>query len=217
MVQEKANIYETQRGKNDRINQINEKDKNRFNNIIDKQEIQFHETINKCEDLLNNLNIKDNKHEQLSKKAMHNMNELENVKQKVVQSIKESKESLKLNDYNEYKLSELLKTCLKHTDEWLKAMQKIKKDIDVNNLNKCSSNSFCNSSIQSEYDFERPTIIVKEIKKKLNELTEYMITINNKVKNNKLKRSREISTLKNTNYMLSKLCDSIAKKINDNR
>ncbi|XP_022160572.1 uncharacterized protein LOC111026749 [Myzus persicae] len=216
MVQEKGNIYETQREQNDRINQINVKDKNQFNNIIDKQESQFHETLNRCEELLNSLNI-NNKHEEFCKKGMNNMNELNIAKKKVEQSIKESKESLKLNDYNEYKLSELLATCLKHTDEWLKVMQKIKKDIDVNNLTKCSSNSFCNSSIQSENDFERPTIIVKEIKRKLNELTEYMINMNNKVKNNKCKRSREITTLKNTNFRLTKLCDIIAKKISDDR
>jgi len=146
-----------------------------------------------------------------------NINELNAAKKKVEQSIKESKESLKLNDYNECKLSELLATCLKHTDEWLKVMQKIKKDIDINNRIKCSSNSFCNSSIQSENDFERPTIIVKEIKKKLNELTEYIINMNNKVKKNKCKRSREITRLKNTNCMLTKLCDIIAKKISDDR
>jgi hypothetical protein len=162
------------------------------------------------------LNI-DNKHEQLCKNGMHNTYELNTAKKKVEQSIKESKDFMKLNDYNEYKLSELLATCLKHTDEWLKVMQKIKKDIDLNNLNRCSSNSFYDSSIQSENDFERPTIILKEIKKKLNELTEYIININNKVKNNKSKRSREISTLKNTNCMLTKLCDKIAKKISDDR
>lgn len=145
------------------------------------------------------------------------MNKLNAAKKKVEQSLKESKESLKLNDYNECKLSELLADCLKHTDEWLKVMQKIKKDIDVNNQIKCSSNSFCNSSIQSENDFERPTIIVKEIKKKLNELTEYMINMNNKVKKNKCKRSREITRLKNTNCMLTTFCDIIAKKISDDQ
>lgn len=148
---------------------------------------------------------------------MHNINELNTVKKKVEQSIKESKNSLKSNGYNEHKLSELLATCLKHTDEWLKVMQKIKKDIEVNKLYKYSSNSFCNSSIQSENDFERPTIIVKEIKKKLNELIEYITNLNNKVKNNKSKRSREISTLKNASCMLSKVCDIIAKKIGDDR
>ncbi|XP_025198342.1 uncharacterized protein LOC112596775 [Melanaphis sacchari] len=193
-----------------------EKDKSQFSNVINKQESQFHETLNKCEELLNCLNT-DNKHEQFCKKEMHNINELNTVKKKVEQSIKESKDSLKFNDYNEYKLSELLATCLKHTDEWLKVMQTIKKDIDINNLHKCSSNSFCNSSIQSENDFEQPTIIVKEIKKKLNELTEYIVNINNKVKNNKSKRLREISTLKNTNCMLTKLCDKIAKKISDDK
>lgn len=190
---------------------------NQFDNIIDKPESKFHETIKTCEELLNSLNIKDNKHEQFFKNGMHNMNELNTVKKKVEQSIKESKESFKLNNYDEHKLSELLTTCLKHTDEWLKVMLKIKKDIDRGNLNKCSSNSICNSSIQSEYDFERPTIIVKEIKKKLNELTEYIININNKVKNNKSKRSREISNLKNANCMLIKLCDTITKKISDDQ
>ncbi|XP_026817440.1 uncharacterized protein LOC113556594 [Rhopalosiphum maidis] len=210
-IQEKTNIYKTQREQNDRINQISEKDKNQFSNILDKQESQFCEILNKCEELLNSLNI-DNKHEQFCKNGMHNIYELSSAKKKVEQSIKESKDFLKLNDYNEYKLSELLATCLKHTDEWLKVMQKIKKDIDLNNLNRCSSNSFCDSSIQSENDFETPTIIVKEIKKKLNELTEYIIKLNNKVKNNKSKRSREISTLNNVNCMLTKLCDKIAKK-----
>jgi len=215
MNQEKGNIYETPKEQNNRINQINEKDNNQFNNIIDKQESQFHNTLSKCEELLNRLNI-NNKHEEFCKKGM-NMNELNTAKKKVEKSIKESKESLRLNDYNEHKLSELLENCLKHTNEWLKVMQKIKKDIDINSLTKCSSNSFCNSSIQSEYDFERPTIIVKEIKKNLNDLTEYMTNMNNKVKKNKCKRSREMTTLKNTNFRLTKLCDIIAKKISDDR
>lgn len=215
MIQENDNIDETPREQNDRKNQINEKDNNKFNNIIDKQESQFLKTLTKCEELLNSLNI-NNKHEEFCKKRM-NMNELNTAKNKVEQSIKESKESLRLNDYNEYKLSELLENCLKHTNEWLKVMQKIKKDIDVNSLTKCSSNSFCNSSIQSENDFERPTIIVKEIKNNINELTEYMINMKNKVKKNKCKRSREMTTLKSTNLRLTKLCDIIERKISDDR
>ncbi|KAF0767565.1 kinetochore protein SLK19-like isoform X2 [Aphis craccivora] len=216
IIQDNVSIYKTQKEKNDRINQINEQEKSRFSNILEKQESRFHEILNKCEELLNSLNI-DNKHEQFCKKGMHNINELNTVKKKVEQSIKESKDSLKSSGYNEHKLSELLATCLKHTDEWLKVMQKIKKDIEVNKLYKCSSNSFCNSSIQSENDFERPTIIVKEIKKKLNELIEYITNMHNKVKNNKSKRSREISTLKNASCVLSKVCDIIAKKIGDDR
>lgn len=175
--------------------------------MLDKQEMQLHETLNKCGDLLNHLNNNENKSNKSRKKGMQY--ELNTMKKKIDQSIKESKESLKINDYSECKLSELLATCLKHTEEWLKIMKKIKKDLE--NPKKYSSNS----STQSESDLERPIVIVRGIKNKLNELTQYMVCLNEKVKNSKVKRSQEISHLKKTNTILSELCDTISRKIGD--
>jgi len=204
--QENMNKYQSQKFKD---NKINKKDIHQFGNIIEQRGLQLRETLSKCEDVLNNLNSKDSKHQKSWKIGMHNG--LNIKKNKVEQSSIESKESLKTIRYNECKLSELLATCLKHTEEWVKIMKRIKKELDTNNPKKYSSNS----SIQSESELERPVTMVKGIRKKLNELTEYMVNINEKIKNHKNKRSRQISNLKDTNYMLSELCNTIARKIND--
>lgn len=178
------------------------------NIAVNKQELQCHKNLDKYENLLSFLNTRDS--DQQSKKR-EIKNELNSIKKKVERSITASKESLKTNKYNDYKCSELLSTCMKHTEEWLKIMNKIKNDIDTNDPKIYSSNS----SIQSENDLKQPVNMIKGIKNKLNELTEYMININDKIKSHKIKRSQQILILKRTNCVLSDLCDTIVKKIND--
>lgn len=189
-----------------KINQMNEKETNNY----EKQGIELQDTLNECEDTINNLNNTENKQQKFWKMGIHD--KLNKMKKKVEQSVLDSKGSLKFNEINDCKLGELLATSLKHTEEWLKIMREIKNDLDTNNMQKYSS---CSSSVESDSILERPVTLMGEMKNKLNELTEYMILINKKVKNNETKRSREISNLKNTNYILSDLCDIIGKKISE--
>lgn len=179
------------------------------NTAVNKQELQYQKSFDKCENVLSCLNTRGSEQQNSKKREINN--ELNSIKKKVEQSIMASKESLRTNKYNDYKFSELLSTCMKHTEEWLKIMNKIKNDLDTNNPKIYSSNS----SIQSESDFKQPVNMVKGIKNKLNELTEYMININDKIKSHKIKRSQQILILKKTNCVLSELCDTIIKKIND--
>ncbi|VVC26773.1 Hypothetical protein CINCED_3A017685 [Cinara cedri] len=173
-------------------------------NILDTQDISFQESLNKCEQVINQLNIENDKNKKSWNKGIQN--ELKYVKKKVEQSISESKESLKVNESNDYKLGESLETCLKNIENWLKVIKKINNCL----MRRKKHSSY--SSIPSENNIEGPIIMIKGIKKKLNELTEYMININKKIKNNKLKHSQEILNLKNK---LSELLDTIAKQITD--
>lgn len=166
--------------------------------------------IKNCEEIINNLKTlrtKDNKSKKSWKKGMH---ELHTTKIFLENSINESKESLKVYEHNECKFKELLKDCLKCTEEWYENLKKIKKDLEKNYFKKYSSSS----SSQSESDLENTVVIAKELKKKLNELTECMV-IDEQNKNKKTKHTREISNLKNTICILSNLCDQFIKKIFD--
>lgn len=208
MSQEYMNTCQLRDLKYDRTNQINEQSVDQFENVLDKQ-AKYRKTIDECDELLSNLNSKDNKHEKSRKHGTHN--ELSIKKKKGEISSVASKESLKTNNYYECRIRELLTTCFKYTEEeWLKIMKKIKKELDTNDSKLYSSGS----SIQSENDLERPIIMVKGIKKKLNDLQQYMINENEKIKRLKIKRSREVSNLKATNLMFSELCDTFEKKIN---
>lgn len=143
-------------------------------------------------------------------------NELNSTNKKNEYSIKESREFPKINEYNACKFSELLSTCLKYTEKSSKIMKQMKRDLDTDNTKIYSSSSISNSSIQSENDLEKPFIIVKEIKKKLNELIQYANSRKENIRNNnKPKRNQEISNLKNLNCQLSKLCDIMKKEINE--
>lgn len=178
-------------------NHINEKNVDQFKILFDKQEVKCHKTLidkcsDECDQLLHHLNSKVSKHEK------------KNKKKKVEILSTESRGSLKTNNYYEYRIRELLTTCLKHTEEWLKILKKIKKELDTNESKLFSSGS----SIQSENDLEKPIIMVQEIKKKLNELKQYMINENEKIKHLKTKRSEEISNHKTSNVMFSELCDT---------
>lgn len=204
------NTYQPRDLKNDPTNKINEQNIDQFENVLDKQETKYHKTTDECDELLSHLNSKVNKHEK-SRKHETNGNELRIKKKKGEISSIASRESLKTNNYHECRMRELLTACLKHTEEeWLKIMKKIKKELDTNDSKLYSS---C-SSIQSENDLERPIIMVKGIKKKLNDLQQYMINENEKIKHLKIKRSQEVSNLKATNLMFSELCDTFGKKIN---
>lgn len=203
--QENTKINKLQREKNNKINQTNEKETNKYV----KQDIELQDTLDKCEDIINNLNT-ENKQQKVWKMGIHN--KLNKVKKKIEQSVLENKGSLKLNESNDCKLSELLATSLKHTEELLKIMREIKIDFDTNNMQKYSS---CLSSVESDIVLERPITLMDEMKNKLNELAKYMIHINKRIKNNETKRSREISNLKSTNCILSELCDTIGKKISE--
>jgi hypothetical protein len=192
---------------------MHEKNNSQFSDILNEQELH-HDTSNKCQYFLNTLNIKDCKHKLPLKKEVQN--EPSSIKKKNERTIKESRESSKINEYNECKFSELLLTCLKYTEKSTKIMKQIKKDLDNDNPKKYSSNSMSNStnsSTQSENDLEIPFIMIQEIKKKLNELKQYMINRNENIKCNKTKRIQEMSNLKNTNYNLSELCDVLKKAI----
>lgn len=190
---------------------MHDKYRSQSKNILDEQELQYQETSNKCQHLLNTLQLKDSKNKLSWKNGMQN--ELNSTKKKIEQSIKESRESLEVNEYNEFKFSELLSNCLKYTEKTLKIMKQIKKDLDTDNLKKNSSNSISNSSIEFENDLEIPLTLEREIKKKLNELIQYTNARNEIIRNNKTKRNQEISNLKNINCHFSQLCDFITKKI----
>lgn len=195
-------------------NKMHEKDNGQFSDILNEKELQYHDTNNKCQYLLNTLNIKDCKHKLPLKKGMQN--EVSSTKKKIEQTIKESRESSKINEYNECKFSELLSTCLKYNEKSSKIMKQIKKDLNIDNPKKFSSNSISNStnsSTQSENDLEIPFIMMQEIKNKLNELKQYMIKRNENIRNNKTKRVQEMSNPKNTNCNLSELCDALKKVI----
>lgn len=174
-----------------------------------KNDLQLQENYVKNEDILNNFNFNNNKNQKSMKRDIHN--ELNAEKKKIDLSIKDSKESLFTNEYNECKLKKMLAVCYDHTDLCMKMIKAVIKYLDVKNPNTYSSNS----SIQSEIDSEQVIITMKAIKKKLKELTEYITCVNEKIKHNKIKYSREISTLKNANYTLSKLCDTVTKKISN--
>lgn len=140
-------------------------------NVSNTQDnISFQESLKKCEQVLNKFNIDRNRMKRSWNKEIQD--ELKNVRKQVEQSISESKESLKINEHNDHELKELLENCLKNTTEWLKTIQKIIKCI-MRRKN-CSSNS----SVSSENDTEQLLLKARRIKKKLNELTKYMINTN---------------------------------------
>lgn len=173
-----------------------------------KNDTKLQENFNKREDnVSNSLKIKNNKNQNSWKSDIHN--ELNIVKKKIEQ-FRDSKELSVANECNEYYLKKLLASCLDHTNSCIKMMKIIKTYFDANNIKKNSSNS----SIQSESELEQQAAMMKvnAIKKQLNELTDNVNCIYETIKYKKNKRSREISNLKNTNCMLSDLCDIIANK-----
>lgn len=191
------------------INECKKKNSKQFDNTLDKQVSKCYETIKKCDDFSNYLN-KESRNQKVRMRGLYN--EMHTTKNNE-HLIMDSRESLKSKKFDECKISELLISCSKHTEDWLKVMKKIKKDLDINNSKTCSSNS----SIKSENDLERPLIIVKGIKKNLTDLTEYIIhLLNEKMKNEKIKSSRDIlSNLKDTNCRLSELCDTLVQQMNN--
>lgn len=175
-----------------------------------KNDLKLQENLNRREDNMSiSNNVKNNKNQNFWNSDLHN--ELNMVKKKIEQAIRDSKEPSITNECNEYYLKKLLASCLDHTDSCIKMMKIIKTYFDVNNINKNSSNS----SIQSENDSEQHAAMMKvyAIKKQINELTDNVNGIFERIKyNKKNKRSREISNLKTTNCMLSELCEIIANK-----
>lgn len=179
----------------------NETDIYQNNNILDKQNHSFEESLNLCDEVLYQCNT-----EYVTNKRPWTRGIQNELKNEVKQYITESKESLRINKNNDSQLVELLENSLKSIEDWLKVVTKIKKYVIRRKKNSS------NLSILSENDTERPFAIIRGIKKKLNELAEYMNTINEDIKNNKFKCSQDILKLKSK---LSEQFESVAKKITE--
>lgn len=135
-------------------------------------------------------------------------NELKNIRNEVEQSIQESKEFLKTNDYNDYKIGESLENCLKNLEKILKELKKNKNYVS-------RKKNVSNSSISTENDTERPLITIIGIQKKLNQLTGNMINMNEKNTNKHFNKSKCLHDILSLKGKLSEQCDTIARQLND--
>lgn len=151
-------------------------------------------------------NIKSNQNKKPGNRGTHN--QLKNIRKEVDQSLHESKEFLKTNEYNDYKLGESLENCLKNLEKILKELKKNKNFVS---RKKNSSNS----STSTDNDTERPLVTIIGIQKKLNQLTGNMINMNEKNTNKHFNKFKCLQDILNLKGKLSEQCDTIARNLND--
>lgn len=194
---ENANKRRLRRARCEETDRTDGKNTNRFDGAVEKRTFRFNgPPVGKGDDSLKNVRGDGENHQ----KSPKTDDAESDAKIKIDrQSIAENADRSTRNAYDECReLGGLLTVCFGHTEELLRIMNKMKNDLDAANggSKACSSGS---SGAAFDSDLERPVVMIRGIKKRLNDLERCVAGVNDKIKNHKNARLREILNLKNKN------------------